>query len=591
VSGLDWALLGGDPVPADPVALQAMASGWRRAAEDVDRYRLDAAAALERVSDAWRGKAASAWCAGTHQIVRRLGPTGGQLESAAGAVSRFASIVEDLQMQARSLLQQAQAAQADAAATAPSPLELPLARTAFFDASPQGVEHAAAEQRLAWAQRQAGAVREQYEVARQVCVRALEQATTAGLAARSAVLSDRQLHDLALLAWDEASGDDAAIGALLAALTPSERAAFFADLTPAAARALALDDPSGIGNLNGVPLLMRGIANRAAIETDLAAAQAAGDTDRVRFLQGLIPAGATLVLYQPDLDHYAVLWGNPDAAHVAVFVPGVGDDSNVAGWVQDADRVYFAAGTHDSAVIMWKGYHDPNLDDLADAVAAGLTDRATAGAKDLSAFCTDGLQLAAGQSLTIVGHSYGSLVTGEALAHDGLRPTNVVVAGSPGMDVDDLGQLHLRSDQFYAEHAPQDYVANDLRGFGTDPSSPPFGGHRLATNGDGYPTVRGHSAYFDTRSRSLSGIADVIDGHVQPGDLQRPDVGDYAGAATARALDLQHAGLDELTKIYHGPGSGVLQGIDHADNAVDGIIGTGARDTVDFLDEHLDWPF
>lgn len=594
MSGADWSLLGGDPVPADAAALRSTAAAWRLQAEDVDRSRVAAQAAVEQMPDAWRGKAAAAWFTATYRHVQQLRPLIAELESGADAVSRLAVVVDDLQAQALSLLQQASAAQADIEASAPPPLQTALDAALFYEPSRRGREHAAAEQRLGWVQRQADSVREQYAAARAACVRALEESTTAGMSARGAVLSDPQLHTLAALAWDEVIGDGAAIGALLAALTPAERAAFFADLTPEAARALALDDPSGIGNLNGVPLLVRGIANRAAIEADIAAAQATGDADRVRFLQGLIPAGSTLVLYQPDQDHYGVLWGNPTAAHIAVFVPGVGNDSNVAGWIGDANQIHLAAGMTGTAVIMWKGYDDPNLNvlsepnlsNLSDAVAAGLTDRATAGAKELTSFCTDGLQLGAGQSLTIVGHSYGSLVTGEALAHDGLHPTNVVVAGSPGMGVDSLGQLHLSSSQFYAEHAPQDYVANDLRGFGTDPSSPLFGGHRLATNAEGLPTVHGHSAYFQANSQALNGIAHVINGHVPSGDIQHASLGDDVGAATTRVLDQQHAGLHELTNLYHGPGSDVLQGIDHAENAVDGAVGSAARDTIDFLDEH-----
>ena len=71
--------------------------------------------------------------------------------------------------------------------------------------------------------------------------------------------------------------------------------------------------------------------------------------------------------------------------------------------------------------------------------------------------------------VTVVAHSFGSMVTGAALAHHGLECTEVVVAGSPGMTVDDLRQLHLDGAHFFTEEAPGDPVA-ELGVYGTEPT-------------------------------------------------------------------------------------------------------------------------
>ena len=57
------------------------------------------------------------------------------------------------------------------------------------------------------------------------------------------------------------------------------------------------------------PLSRRAASNLVAVEMDLAVATAEGDTDRVRLLQTLISSGGQILLYRPQLQHYAVLFG------------------------------------------------------------------------------------------------------------------------------------------------------------------------------------------------------------------------------------------------------------------------------------------
>jgi hypothetical protein len=419
---------------------------------------------------------------------------------------------------------------------------------------------------------------------RQGCVRALEAATAAGVSARGHVWADPQLRVLAQVALVEAGGDAAGLSAVLAELPAEQVAGLFAGMSPEAVAALVRLDPAAVGNLDGVPLLVRAAANRVRAQADLARARAAGDTKEIELLTGadgaggLLAAGSSLAMYDPGNDHYGVLWGDPGATNVAVFVPGVGGDGNIPGWVQDARNIY--ARAPGSAVIMWKGYDDPGFEGPldSDVVNAGFDDRARAGARALTSFCSDGLQLNHAQSLTVVAHSYGSVVAGVALNADGLRPARVVTAGSPGMTVDDISQLHLKSGQFFAEHAPGDPVANQLGGFGTDPASPLFGGSRLATNAAGMKPVSGHSAYFQPNTQALSGIGDVVSGHVPAADIQHASVADQTGAVVTRVANLPGPLLDDLARHDHDP---LVQAVAHADNFVAGNLGTAARNTVD----------
>ena len=166
------------------------------------------------------------------------------------------------------------------------------------------------------------------------------------------------------------------------------------------------------------------------LRADLAAATEAGDADRMAVLEALLACGGTLALYEPADSRYAIIFGELDSSdHVAVFVPGVGGDTNLRdNWLAWARTLEDAAPS--TTVILWKDYNDPA--DLTHAVIAEVVcdDRADCGGRALSEF-VDRLPLREEQTLTVVAHSFGSIVLGAALADHQLRCTNVVVVGSP----------------------------------------------------------------------------------------------------------------------------------------------------------------
>ncbi|MFD8644042.1 alpha/beta hydrolase [Streptomyces zaomyceticus] len=120
---------------------------------------------------------------------------------------------------------------------------------------------------------------------------------------------------------------------------------------------------------------------------------------------------------------------------------------------------------------------------------------------------------------TIIGHSYGSTLIGEATKagriFDGPIADDIVVAGSPGMQVDRAADLGIKGDHMWAMVAEEDNVptGGSLVGLGDDwvvPTDPEFGGNVMKTD-----TI-GHSGYWDDNSLSLNNQAKVI-------------VGDYEG--------------------------------------------------------------
>ncbi|MEY2589853.1 MAG: hypothetical protein QOJ67_1837 [Acidimicrobiaceae bacterium] len=215
------------------------------------------------------------------------------------------------------------------------------------------------------------------------------------------------------------------------------------------------------------------------------------------------------------------------ATNVAIVVPGIESTlSNEArGLRQNAKHLYDEArsmhGDH-VAVIAWLGYDTPDL------IGSLFDGEAGAAARALADFVRS-LHLADSVTTTVVAHSYGSLVAGDALRCDGLRVDNVVVLGSPGMGVGRASQLHLDGTDLYALRAPFDLVSWSEH-FGRDPSDPRFGAVRLAT-GTGSSSPSGHSSYFDAGTTSLRNIAAVVAGRRDLLLVQEPSTAESAAAA------------------------------------------------------------
>ena len=224
-------------------------------------------------------------------------------------------------------------------------------------------------------------------------------------------------------------------------------------------------------------------------------------------LAGVV-GGLTLLTPAPG-DRMIKVFGDVDTAeHIALIVPG--SDVTLKTFDGGRRKPYSTPGgaaraltaeartiapDARTAVVAWLGYDSPRTVSLAVA-----TDRAAAkGAEALRRTVLD-LRARSHASLTLLCHSYGSVVCAKALP--GLPVDDVVVFGSPGLGVPRASALRSPA-RLWAGRGAADWMRyvppwkiGDL-GFGTDPVRPSFGA-RVFDAGQG-----GHSDYFQPGSPSL----------------------------------------------------------------------------------------
>lgn len=290
---------------------------------------------------------------------------------------------------------------------------------------------------------------------------------------------------------------------------PAAVAAFFSDLDPDVAQALALAHPELVGNVDGAPIGLRYAANATAIDREIARLRAAGvgeDDARLRKLRELDDPDRHFLLFDPAGDgRLAEVFGDLESArHVAVVVPGMDKDlNNFNGG--NAERVQAQASEFDPdqvATIQWLGYDTP---EGATALGQGA---AEPGARDLPRF-VDGIRVQRHERLhwTVVGHSYGSLVAGKALSEQGLAVDEVVFVGSPGVGVNSAAELGEGFNVWVG--LARDDIVGYSEWHGRNPHSRAFGATRFHT-GD----ISGHSSYFNDGSESLRNIGLITAGYL-----------------------------------------------------------------------------
>ncbi len=166
-----------------------------------------------------------------------------------------------------------------------------------------------------------------------------------------------------------------------------------------------------------------------------------------------------------------------------------------------------------------------DLAGLGDTQSVALPDDAQAGAPALDRFAAGlaAAHIGTPAHTVMLGHSYGSLVVGEAATRaPGHLATDLAFVGSPGVGVNHAPQLGLPAAHVYAGEASNDPVAH-LGQFGTDPASVGFGGKTFAVAaGSLWPPLSAHAQYWDPGSPSLLNLAHIVDGQysqVTPGQL------------------------------------------------------------------------
>jgi len=374
-------------------------------------------------------------------------------------------------------------------------------------------------------------------------------------------------YDAALIASAAAA---VAERALPATATVAERTGWW-EATPRSEqrRLIAAGDIVGGATGEGLPSQVRDAVNRARLSAELADVQSrlagAGwwpsstelvDRRRLGVLSSIRDAlelpGTRLLSFDSTTGsgRAVVAVGDVDRAdHVAVLVPGLtgwvsgslGDLVRSAQRVRDQAELY---GPGSVAAVAWIGYQAPGWHDVA---LAGSAERGVAGLRQT----LEALQVRADvqgqeQSVALLGHSYGSLLSGLA-TRDPTGLDDLVLLGSPGTGARHVSELAVPARHVWVGEGRFDQVA-DLGRFGVDPSLRQFGAVTLPTAAGRDPVLGTpvsvpfwHLQYYAAGSASLASIGLVVAGRggllrpgsLAPGPFRRPQVSPAVARAAA----------------------------------------------------------
>ncbi|WP_075727740.1 alpha/beta fold hydrolase [Corynebacterium aquilae] len=193
----------------------------------------------------------------------------------------------------------------------------------------------------------------------------------------------------------------------------------------------------------------------------------------------VLEAGATTaVMAIGDID---------TAPAVITIVHGVGS-ADPARWAGNLDRARHLATLSGAAVVSWFGYHAPPT------VLAGIAhDPADTAGRAINDFQQALRARRPDARLVLVGHSYGSVVAGQAAsrAADPLAADAIIFAGSPGVGVPNAAELHATpGGSVIASLGTRDAIGVVSGIHGPDPTSAAFAA-------DTVPIAGGHSDYFE----------------------------------------------------------------------------------------------
>jgi hypothetical protein len=141
-----------------------------------------------------------------------------------------------------------------------------------------------------------------------------------------------------------------------------------------------------------------------------------------------------------------------NATHVAVLVPGMTNHLGTVDALRSrADRLLLelvrqARPGERVAVVLWLGYRTPMIHEPHHVVGSSL---ARKGAVQLNDDLRTLVALSGGAKVTVVAHSYGTIVAGEAMKR-GIPADAVVVLGSPGMNAATRRELGSPLTDLYA---------------------------------------------------------------------------------------------------------------------------------------------
>ncbi|MFH9612093.1 alpha/beta hydrolase [Streptomyces sp. NPDC017448] len=386
--------------------------------------------------------------------------------------------------------------------------------------------------------------------------------------------------------WTDAASDAAAVrqaardylkDAIPYDASPAERKTWWAGLTDEQREEYLAVYPDRIGNLDGIPALVRDAANRDNLQLLIGKLEGLNDDDAATKLAALReidrqlragtkpgePSMYLLGIGDQGNGRAIVSYGNPDTSrNVAAYVPGLNTSLDMGfaeGDLKRARDLSISTNRHGSpaAVITWLGYDAPQSPDGLGTLDVAMKGRAEEGGAAFREFM-NGIEVVnenENPHMTAIGHSYGSRTVGAATQHPGGIPgvDDIVFVGSPGVGVDRAEDLGVGNDHVFVGAAANDVVTqlpsrsesavavqmlfggpaparafgglvdrdDDDAWFGKDPSSEAFGATRFKV-GDGPPLIGGgglttdaHSEYFDPAvdKTSVENMALIVAGH------------------------------------------------------------------------------
>ncbi|MGW0788552.1 alpha/beta hydrolase [Streptomyces sp. NPDC002911] len=268
--------------------------------------------------------------------------------------------------------------------------------------------------------------------------------------------------------------------------SPAERRDWWAGLTQEQREEYLAVYPDQIGNLDGIPALVRDAANRDNLQLLIGKLEGRDDGKSMTQLAGLREIdrqlGAGVKPGEPPMfllgigdegnGRAIVSFGNPDTAkNVAAYVPGLGTSLDMEFAEGDLKRardtaIGAAEMNPDSptASIAWLGYDAPQIEvnDPAASLDVAGDGNARSGASNYNEFMA-GLS-ATNQyedpHVTAIGHSYGSLAVGLAAQERGGIPgaDDIILVGSPGTGARTADELGVGREHVFVGAAENDSV-------------------------------------------------------------------------------------------------------------------------------------
>lgn len=323
-------------------------------------------------------------------------------------------------------------------------------------------------------------------------------------------------------------------------LTPAEQAVAWEQLSKAEQNSLLRGHEAHIGELPFIAPEIRYAANYhlifdqwSRLNADQAKANGLSGSDALRLgvYDRILREHKNVLFFDPGGDgRIAVVEGNlATAKHIAVTVPGISNNlDNFGDYIDTGVHLKGVTGP-DTAVVTWLGYDTPvgiGLNPARMAAEIGNKTLAAAGATALVPFVGGLRELNPSASMTVIGHSYGSLVTGLA-AKNGLRADNVVFIGSPGVGVNSTADFNLPDGaKVYAMEPgaavhlgsvgaggdPVSNLGHNVHPLGGVPTEPGFGATTVDI-GNRLDVTSSHGAYYDVGSKSLNNLGSIVDGN------------------------------------------------------------------------------